>query len=311
MPSVKGKKIGFIGLGSMGKPMALNVLKAGFPLTVYDIRPEPLKELAKAGAKIARSARELGGQSDTVVVMVVNYPQLKEAVFPPGGVLSGMKKGSTLIITSTIAPRQVLEVAKAASEVGVNVIDSPVSGGSIRAAEGNLSLMVGADARTLKSNEGLLKAMGKNIYHVGKVGQGQAMKMINQLCYTTNLVGVAESLVLARKLNLDLPLVVDIVSHSAGDSFAMKTAAPRMLAGNFEGGGAISILTKDTRIIIDTSMESELTFLMPGVCHNVFRIADSRGIGKEDSAAIVKIFEEYAGVKVSDSRSKKTSGNLF
>ena len=214
MTQVKGKRIGFVGLGSMGKPMATNISKAGFSLTVYDIRKEPLAEMEKIGVKVAKSAKELGQQCDTIVVMVLNYPQIKEVVFPREGVLGGMKNGSTLIITSTISPLEMVEIEKVAGKSSVAVIDSPVSGGHERAVEGTLVLMAGAEEKVFKENEPLLKAMGKHIYYTGGVGKGQTVKTINQLLVAAHQVAAAEALVMAKKLGMDLKVLHDIISNS-------------------------------------------------------------------------------------------------
>lgn len=311
MQQVKNKKMGFIGLGSMGKSMAANLLKANFPLTVYDIREEPLAEMKKLGAKVAKSAKEVGAASDTVIVMVLNYPQMKEAVFPPEGVLGGMKRGSTLIVTSTIAPRDVEEVEKVAHKSGVTVIDAPVSGGRIGAMDGSLAIMVGGSIKAMRENEDIFKAIGKNIYHVGKVGQGQAMKLINQVLFTANLATLAEAMVIAKKLNVDLKLMIDVQSNGSGDSRVLRTYGPRMLTRDFEPKGAIDVLTKDTGIIMDTGLELKVPLLISSICYYVFGLAGSRGLGREDGSAVIKVFEDYSGVTVSDSApSKRRSGSI-
>ena len=168
---MKTRKVGFIGLGSMGKAMATNIVRAGYPLTVFDIRKEPLAEMEKLGARVTKSAREVGEESDTVIVMVLDFQQVKTAVLPPEGALGGMRKGTTLIITSTITPQDVTEMESVAREHGISVIDSPVSGGRLRAEDASLALMVGGEEAVVKENEDILKAMGSNVFHVGKVGR--------------------------------------------------------------------------------------------------------------------------------------------
>ncbi len=300
MSHIKDKKIGFIGLGSMGKPMAINIAKAKFPITVHDIREEPLAEMKKLGAKIAKSAEEVGRESDTVVVMVLTYPQVKEVVLPPAGVLSGMRSGSTLIITSTISPLDVAEVEKVARQSGVAVIDSPVSGGRIGAEDGTLALMVGADQKVFEDNEEVLKAMGKNIYHVGKVGQGETVKMINQILVAAHQIATAEALVMAKKLGVDLQVLVDVISNSVGDSRIWRLLAPRMIVGDFEAKGAINTMSKDTRLIMDTGVALGVPLLCTSLTYQIFQWAESRGLGKQDITSLITMFEEYAGVKVSE-----------
>ena len=300
MSQEKNKKIGFIGLGLMGKPMALNIAKANFPLIVYDVREEPLDELAKLGAKVAKSAKEVGRESDIVVVMVSSYSQVKEAAFPPEGALGGMRSGSTLIITSTILPREVEEVEKIAKQSGVVVIDSPVSGGTSRAEEGTLTFMVGGDEEAMRNSEDVLQAMGQHIYHVGKVGQGQAVKIINQILVSANIISVAEAMVMAKKLGLNLPKLVDIISNSGGDSSVFRIMAPLMIAGDFTARAAVNLLTKDTGIIMKTGLELEVPLPISSISYQMWRMAEARGLGQQDASALVKVLGEIAGVKFGD-----------
>ncbi len=299
MTQVQTKKIGLIGLGSMGKPMATNLLKANFPLTVYDIREEPLVEVKKLGAKVAKNAKEVGAASDTVIVMVLNYLHMQETVLPPAGVLSGMKRGSTLIVTSTIAPHDVEAMEKVAHESGVTVIDAPVSGGRIGAEEGSLSIMIGGNDKAIHENEAIFRTLGKNIYHVGKVGQGQAMKMINQILYTANLVALAEALVVAKKFDLNMKQVLEVQGNGSADSRVLRTCGPRILARDFEPKGAIDVLTKDTGIIMDTGLALDIPLPISSVSYQLYRIAASRGLGREYGSSVIKVFEDFAGVTVS------------
>jgi len=300
MAQAGGGMIGFIGLGSMGKAMATNISKVGFSLTVYDIRKEPLAEMEKIGVKVAKSTKELGQQCDTIVVMVLNYPQIKEVVFPPEGVLGGMKNGSTLIITSTISPLEMVEVEKVASKSGVAVMDSPVSGGHERAIEGTLVLMAGAEEKVFKENEPLLKAMGKHIYYTGGVGKGQTVKMINQLLVGAHQVAAAEALVMAKKLGMDLNVLHNIISNSLGDSAIWRMFGPRMIDRDFEPRGAINTMTKDLRAIMQTAVDLGTPILVSSITYQVLNMADSRGLAEKDCAALITIFEDYAGIKMSD-----------
>ena len=300
MTQVRKKRIGFIGLGSMGKAIATNILKANFPLTVFDIREEPLLEMKKLGAEVAKSAKEVGQECDTVVVMVLNYPQIKQVVLPPEGLLSSMRKGSTLIVTSTISPLEIMEVDKAAQQYGISVVDSPVSGGHERAVEGTLVLMVGAEEKVFKENEPLLKSMGKHIYYTGGVGKGQTVKMINQVLVGACLVATAEALVMAKKLGMDLKVLHDIISNSLGDSAVWRMFGPRMIARDFEPRGAVTTMTKDSRSIMQTAVELDTPILISSIAYQVFRMAESRGLSGKDIASIITIFEDYAGIKMSD-----------
>ncbi len=300
MTQVREKRVGFIGLGSMGKAMATNILKAGFPLTVYDIRKEPLAEMEKLGAKVAKSVKKVGEECDTVVVMVLNYPQTKQVVLPPEGLLSSLRKGSTLIVTSTISPLEIMEVDKAARQYGISVVDSPVSGGHERAVEGTLVLMAGAEKKVFKDHEYILKAMGKHIYYTGGVGKGQTVKMINQLLVGVHMVAAAEALIMARKLGMDLKVLHEIISNSLGDSAVWKMFGPRMIDRDFEPRGSVNTMTKDSRSIVQTAVELGTPILISSIPYQIFRLAESRGLGEKDIASIITIFEEYAGIKMSD-----------
>ena len=299
---MKRKKLGFIGLGSMGRPMAANIVKAGYPVTVFDVCEEPLVALREMGAEIAGSAREVGQKSDTVVVMVPGYSQMKEAVLPPDGVLGGMSRDATLIITSTLSPAEIMVVEKAARQLGVNLIDSPVSGGYIRAAEATLTLMAGGDDEVVSRHRAILEVMGNHVFHVGKVGQGQSVKLINQMLVSANVVSVAEALVMANKLGLDLASVVDVVSKSGGDSFVLKSMAPAMIARDFKPRAAVSIFTKDTGIIMETARELNVPLLVAGTVYNICRMADALGFGREDVSSVIKVFEALSGIKENEGK---------
>lgn len=299
MRPIQDKMVGFVGVGAMGKPMALNIMKANFPLTVHDIREESLAEMRELGVQVSKSAPELGKSADVVVVMVRTYPQIKQVVFPPEGVLGGMRSGSTLIVMSAISPLEIKELEEVAKDSGISVIDAPVSGGRKGAQNGTLTIMVGGDERVINNHDDVLKAMGKNIYHVGKVGHGQAFKMINQLLVAANIVSVAEALTLAKKLDLDLSLLLEIISNSDGDSRVWRTRVPRILNNDLHAGGALNILVKDTCTIMDTGMALKAPLPISSIACQLYQWAESRGLGELDDEAVVQILEEFAQIKVS------------
>lgn len=292
---MKTKRVGFIGLGVMGRAMATHIIRAGFPLTVFDVRKEPLVEMEKLSARAARSAREVGEESDTVIVMVRDYQQLKATVFPPDGALGGMGKGTTLVVMSTITPQDVLEVESVARQHGVSVIDSPVSGGMTRAEDATLALMVGGDDAVVKGNEEVLKTMGSNFFHVGKVGQGQAMKIVNQILVSANIVSVAEAMVMAEKLGLDLQTMYDVISRSAGSSEVLKGMGLQMLNRDFSPGATVDILIKDTGIIMDTMRALEIPLPVASTVYQIYRMARARGLGAKDATSVFQLLEEFAG----------------
>jgi len=290
------KKVGFIGLGTMGKAMATNIARAGFSLTVFDVLKEPLAGMEKLGARVAKSTRDLGKESDTVVVMVRDYQQVKDSLFPPDGALGGMRKSTTLIITSTVTPQEVVEVENVAREHGVSVIDSPVSGGKTRAEDATLSLMVGGGDAVVKENEAVLKAMGSNVFHVGKVGQGQAMKIVNQILVSANIVSVAEAMVMAEKLGLDLQTMYDVITRSAGTSEVLKGMGLQMLARDFSPRATVDILIKDTGIIMDAARALEIPLPVSSTVYQIYRMARARGLGPKDASSVFQLLEEFAGL---------------
>ena len=290
------KKVGFIGLGVMGKAMATRIARDGYPLTVFDIQKEPLAEMEKLGARIAGSTGEVGEKSDTVIVMVRDYQQVKNAVFPPGGVLSGMRQGTALIITSTITPQDVIEAESVARERGVSVIDSPVSGGRARAEDASLALMVGGDDAVVKENEDILKAMGSNVFHVGKVGQGQAMKIINQILVSANIASVAEAMVMAEKLGINLQTMYDVITKGAGTSEVLQMMGPSMLAKDYTPRATVDIFVKDTGIIMDTVRALDISLPVFSAVYQVYRMARARGLGPKDATSVLQLIEEFAGI---------------
>lgn len=291
---MKTKRVGFIGLGVMGKAMATRIIRAGFPLTVFDVLKEPLAEMEKLGARAARSAREVGEESDTVIVMVRDYQQVKNTVFPPDGALGGMGKGATLVVMSTVTPQDVLEVASVARQHGVSVIDSPVSGGRTRAEEATLALMVGGNDAVVKENEEVLKAMGSNFFHVGKVGQGQAMKIVNQILVSANIVSVAEAMVMAEKLGLDLQTMYDVITRGAGSSEVLKGMGLQMLKRDFSPRATVDIFVKDTGIIMDTVRALEIPLPVSSTVYQIYRMARARGLGPKDATSVFQLLEEFA-----------------
>jgi 3-hydroxyisobutyrate dehydrogenase-like beta-hydroxyacid dehydrogenase len=307
MQQLQKNRIGFIGLGAMGKPMAANIAKASFPLTVYDVREEPLAEMRKLGAKVVNGAKELGKKSDTVVVVVRTYPQVKQVVFPPEGVLGGMQSGSTLIIASTISPLEIIEVEKIAKKSSVTVIDAPVSGGTVRAQNKTLTIIVGGEDKVIRENNDVLKAMGEYIYHVGKVGQGQAVKMINQLLVAANIASTVEALVMAKKLDINIRVLLEIISNSTGDSWMWRQRVPRILYDDtkIEGltwpvPGKLNIMAKDTRAIMETGTKLGVPLPISSVANQLFQDGEARGLGELDDVAVIKLHEEITGLRVSE-----------
>jgi 3-hydroxyisobutyrate dehydrogenase-like beta-hydroxyacid dehydrogenase len=216
------KKIGFIGLGNMGKPMAVNLATAGFDLTVYDIRPEPLEELKRLGAKVARSPAEVGERCDITELVVVNDAQVEEVTLGEGGVLASAKPDSIIVIHSTVHPRTCQKVAEQAKAKGVGVLDAAVSGGEEGSKAGTLTIMVGGDARLLEECRPVFEVVGKNIFHLGDVGMGEAGKLANNLMCLVNFVSTYEGIRLGVAAGIKPEILLELVKVSTGNSWVAQ-----------------------------------------------------------------------------------------
>lgn len=218
------KKIGFIGLGNMGEHMAVNIAKAGFDLTVYDIRPEPMQKLQQLGAKIARSPQEIGETCDIIQIIVVNDAQVEEVVLGKdgGGVLAGAKPGAVLVIHSTVHPKTCQRIAAFAKDKKVGVLDAAVSGAESGARAGTLSLMVGGDPALLETCRPVFNVIGKHIFHMGDIGMGEITKLANNLTAIVNMQTLREGLRLARRAGISEQKMLEVIKASTGNSWAAQ-----------------------------------------------------------------------------------------
>jgi 3-hydroxyisobutyrate dehydrogenase-like beta-hydroxyacid dehydrogenase len=297
--AVKKKKIGFIGLGNMGKQMSGNLLKAGYEVTVFDIRQDAIKDMVAQGAKGAGSLKELGALCDVVFVMVLNFKQVQPVTIGEEGVISGMNPGSVLIVTSTIAPSETLSIAEYAKKRGVEFIDSPVSGGVIGATEGTLVMMSAAKADVFENCKDILLAVGKNTISVSdKIGMGQAVKAINQLLVSVHVVVTGEALVLSQKVGIDPDLLFDVIGKSVGVSYMFNLKTPKILDRNWENAGALDIQIKDLDICLKMGREHDVPLFLSAISRELFLMAEGMGCGREDCCAVTKVYEKAAQIEV-------------
>jgi 3-hydroxyisobutyrate dehydrogenase-like beta-hydroxyacid dehydrogenase len=249
------KKIGFIGLGNMGEPMATNIAKAGFDLTVYDIRSEPLRALEKLGAKVARSTQEVGEQCDIIETIVVNDAQVEEVILGKdgGGALAGARAGSIIVIHSTVHPKTCQRIAALAKDKKVGVLDAAVSGAESGARAGTLSLMVGGNPMLLEACRPVFNVIGKNIFHMGDVGMGEVAKLANNLMAIVNMQSTREGLRLARQAGIDEQKMLEVVKASTGNSWAVQSwEAMRQVAQSYTTGpkGMAQVGYKDISLAV-------------------------------------------------------------
>jgi putative dehydrogenase len=296
------KKVGVIGLGNMGMGIASNLLKAGFYVYAYDIRPEPMKELAQRGAIAVANVCEMAGKCPLVFSVLLDYKQNLDNLTGPKGLFENMEEGSSVFICSTLSPEQVKDLAAAASKRGVHLLDAPISGGKIGADAGTLSIMIGGDAKALEDNREALEAIGKHIFHMGGVGAGESAKSINQMLVATNMVAAAEAMLLASRNGINLRKMYDIIKNSDGYSRMFEHRAMRMVERDFKTRGALRILVKDTNIVMESAKAVGIVLPIIGLVGQLFQAGLNAGFGDEDDSAIVKILEKLSCYQLNENK---------
>lgn len=289
------KTVGFIGTGIMGKPMAANVLDAGYPVVAHNRSREPVEALVEQGAVEATSPAEVARQSDVVVTVLPDTEAVETVVLDEEGVIDGISEGQTVIDMSTISPPATEDVASALEELGVSMLDAPVSGGEEGAIEGTLSIMVGGDESILDDQRDILEVMGETITYCGDNGMGQVTKACNQMIVSVTLQAISEALVFAQKAGADLEAVVDAVSGGAASCWALDNRAPQMIRGYFEPGFFASYQYKDLRIASEAGEAYGAPMPATELAHEMYKAVEERGHGRESNAAVIKIIEELAG----------------
>ena len=291
--------IGFIGIGAMGRPMAVNLLKAGFHLTVYDLNQEVVQQLIEMGACSAATPKELAVDADVVITMLPNFDVVQSVLDGADGVLAGAREAAVIIDMSTVAPNQTRRMAALAKEKGVSYLDAPVSGGVGGAAKGALTIMVGGPAAVIEQVMGIFNVLGKKVYRVGDVGAGDAIKLVNNLLLGINMAAVAEAMVVGVKAGLDPQVLLEIISSSSGSSYALETKMPKfIMKGNFDPGFAIDLQFKDLELATQTGKDLGVPLILTNLAQQIFEQARAAGLGGEDISAVIKVWEKFAGVEV-------------
>lgn len=296
-------QIGFIGIGVMGRPMTLNLLKAGHGVTIYARHPEKpeVQEVLKAGAKSAPSARAVAMASEMVITMVPNSTQVEEVVAGPQGVLEGTRKGLIIIDMSTIAPSMSRKMAEAAIAKGAHFLDAPVSGGSQGAVNGTLTIMVGGEQNIFEQARPVLETMGKkeNIFYVGPSGAGEIVKIVNNMLVGTISASIAEALVLGVKAGADVATMTKVIAMSSGASWQLSNQFPlRAFNGSFQPGFMTDLLHKDLGLALDLAAQQETPVAMTALSRQLFEMARAAGHGKDDYTAVLKVLEQMANIEV-------------
>jgi 3-hydroxyisobutyrate dehydrogenase len=290
--------VGFIGLGNMGRPMALNLVARGFALVVHDIDPIKVKPLRERDARVVDTPAQVASATERTIVMVETTAQAESVIAGERGIIETAGRGHVVVCMSTIDPFALRRLAERLAPRGVAMLDAPVSGGTERATSGELSIIAGGDARTFEACRDLFAAMGTRVFHVGGLGQGLAMKLVNNMLIQVNRVAVAEALVMGVKAGLDPRTIYDVVRVSTGTSYAFETGVPKILARDFAPGGTVDITYKDQELETAFAKQLGVPLLLANLTQQLYQMARAAGLNKEDGLAIVKVLERLAGVQV-------------
>jgi 2-hydroxy-3-oxopropionate reductase len=288
--------VGFIGLGIMGRPMAKNLLKAGYPLVVHSRSQGPVQELVGAGAKAASSCRDVAAQVDVLITMLPNSPDVELAALGKDGIIEGARRGLLYLDMSTISPLVSQKVGTALAEKGVRMLDAPVSGGEKGAVEATLSIMVGGDRADLDPAMPVLQAMGKTITHLGPLGAGGFTKLANQIIVAVNLTALGEALTLARKAGLDRELTLKALGGGLAGSKCLEQKTPNYLASTYNPGFKIDLHFKDLGLIMEASRALGVPLPCTAMVQELFNALRVKGKGGLDHSGVITLLEELAGL---------------
>ena len=294
----KCKKIGFIGLGVMGKPMAKNLLKAGFSLTVFDIKPEPVAELVALGAEKESSPSKVAGKCDIIITMLPNSPHVIQVLTGKDGVLEGIRPGSIIIDMSSISPVVAKKMYAAAAEKGVEMLDAPVSGGEPKAIDGTMSIMVGGKEEVFESVKDILLSMGGSAVLIGDIGSGNTAKLANQIMVALHLSAVSEAMVFAEKAGVDPEKVYQAIRGGLAASTVLDAKMPMILYRNFKPGGPSWMHTKDLLNVRDTALEIDAPIPLTTQILEAMKAMKADGHQNDDHCGIIQYWEKLANVTV-------------
>jgi len=293
------QKIGFIGLGIMGKPMARNLIKGGYSLVVYDIIQSSMAEVASLGATVASSPSEVATQCKTIITMLPNGPEVKQVVTGKNGILDGIQEGSVIIDMSSIAPLVSKEMYLLCKEKKASFMDAPVSGGEPKAIEGTLAIMVGCDEADFEAQLPILKTMGASVVRTGEIGSGNVTKLVNQVIVAVNIAALSEAMVLGTKAGVDPELIFEAIKGGLAGSAVMNAKTPMIINRNFKPGFKIDLHIKDLANALETSRQLGVSMPLTGLMMEIMQALKTDGEGQNDHSAIVHFFEKLAKTEIS------------
>lgn len=292
------ERIGFIGLGIMGRGMARNLLKAGFEVRVWNRTASRMDELVAEGAGPASSPGDVAHHTDIVITCVSDTPDVEEVILGESGVIRGARPGSLVIDMSTISPQATQAIAQKLAERQIHFLDAPVSGGSEGAARGTLSIMVGGDAEQVERAMPVFQAMGKTITHVGPVGAGQTVKLVNQILVVGNMLAAAEALLFAQAGGVDLRKTLAAVVGGAAGSWMLANRGPQVIERDWRPGFTIDLQQKDLRLVLEAASQLGVPLPATALIQQLYRTLQARGLGHEGNHALIKALEHLAGFEV-------------
>ena len=292
------ERIGFIGLGIMGRGMTHNLLKAGHDVAVWNRNAARVDEFVAAGAKTASSPADLAAHCDVVIVCVSDTPDVEQVLFGENGVSAGVKKGALVIDHSTISPQKTVEMAKRLNAQGAAFLDAPVSGGSEGAKNGTLSIMIGGEAVDVERAMPILQAYGKTITHVGAQGAGQMAKLVNQILVVVNQLAASEALLFAQAGGLDLAKTIEAVKGGAAGSWMLANRGPQMIVRDFRPGFTIDLQQKDLRLVLESADEMGVPLLATSLVFQLYRTLQAQGLGGDGNHGLVKALEQMMNVEL-------------
>lgn len=289
-------RIGFIGLGIMGQPMCMNLLKAGFHLTVFNRTSSRAKSVVAAGAHQAASPKEVALQSDIVITMVTDSPDVLEIVTGENGILAGLKQGAVVIDMSTISPAVTRMLGEQIADRGGDMLDAPVSGGDTGAKAGTLAIMVGGKKEVFEHCLPVLQAMGKSVTYVGGHGMGQTVKICNQILASVTNLAVCEAVLFAIKSGVDANVMIEATRHGSGGSWQLSNLGPKMVARDFVPGFMIDLQQKDLKLALEATREMQLPLPALALVNQLFNGSQAYQEGREGTQALIKSLQRLANL---------------
>jgi 3-hydroxyisobutyrate dehydrogenase len=289
-------RIGFVGLGIMGNPMAARILEAKYPLAVFSRTKSKASRLQAKGARFLDSPAEVARESDFVFICVTDTPDVEAVVRGKDGIASAGRKGLIVVDHSTISPKATRELAEELGKSGVQFLDAPVSGGDKGAKNGSLSIMVGGDPAAFEKVEPVLRSMGQTITYCGPSGAGQLTKLVNQILVSVTNLAVCEALTFARKHGLDMEKTIAALAGGAGGSWQLANLGPRMIGGDFRPGFSINLQQKDLRLVLEAGEKSNTSLPAASLVHQLFTAAQAAGHGKDGTQALFTVVEKLASL---------------